>query len=72
MNNQEVLLLPKDHQFHKEGFCGSSGYVEVGHVLFRLFMRIILLFLVMKFITGSALMPNSLKKTNYGIWPLLF
>lgn len=29
LGEQEVLLLPKRHSFHREGFCGSTGYVEV-------------------------------------------
>ena len=29
LGEQEALLLPKRHSFHREGFCGSTGYVEV-------------------------------------------
>ena len=67
MNNQEALLLPKSHKFQKEGFCGSSGYVEVIIYSFRLSMKIIHLFSVIKFTTENASVPNFLKKINFGI-----
>ena len=39
--NKEFLLLPMDHQFAEQGFCGSAGVLNVFLKLFRFFMKTI-------------------------------
>ena len=69
VGQSEGLLLPKKHNFQKEGFCGMSGVVEVHLLALRSTTKSTPSSSPTKSTTGSAWAPSSSSKTNSGISP---
>ena len=66
LGEQDTLLLPKRHSFQREGFCGSTGYVEVLSQLSSSSTRTIRSSSAMRSTIENASAPNTSNKTNSG------